>query len=117
MAKVRVEPAGLEFDVPPGESIAEAAWRLGYLWPTNCYGQAECMACFVRVLGGELSAESPSDDELLAMRMHMPKRLRGPMTRLACRLRVTGEGLVVEKKGVRPPLQANGGPTPCHRKN
>jgi 2Fe-2S ferredoxin len=117
MARVRVEPAGLEFDVPPGESIAEAAWRLGYFWPTNCYGQAECMACFVRVLDGESSAESPSDDELLAMRMRMPRRLRGPLTRLACRLNVTGEGLVVEKKGVRPPLPAHGSPTARHLNN
>jgi hypothetical protein len=75
------------------------------------------MACFVRVLDGELAADSPSDDELLAMRMRMPKRLRSPLTRLACRLKVIGEGLVVEKKGVRPPLPANGVPTPRHRKN
>jgi hypothetical protein len=75
------------------------------------------MACFVRVLDGELSAESPSDDELLAMRMRMPKKLCSPLTRLACRMKVTGEGLVVEKKGVRPPLPANGSPTARHLKN
>jgi 2Fe-2S ferredoxin len=112
MARVRIEPAGLEFDVRPGESIAEAAWRLGYGWPTKCYGQAECMACFVRVVDGEHSAEPPSEEELLAMRTQMPRPLRGPLTRLGCRLKVTGEGLIVEKKGVRSPVPEKGIPTP-----
>jgi 2Fe-2S ferredoxin len=103
MAQVRVEPAGVEFDVKPGESVAEAAWRLGYTWPTKCWGQAECMVCFVRVTGGEVHAEPPGDAELLAMRTLLPRRLRGPLTRLACRLQVKGDGLVVEKKGVLPP--------------
>ncbi len=103
MACVRVEPAGVEFDVKPGESVAEAAWRLGYTWPTKCWGQAECMVCFVRVIGGEVRAQPAGDAELLAMRTLLPRRLRGPLTRLACRLQVTGDGLVVEKKGVQPP--------------
>jgi 2Fe-2S ferredoxin len=101
MATVRVEPAGIELDVRAGESLIEAAWRLGYVWPTNCYGQAECMACAVRVVDGESSIESAGAEELSAMKTRMPKKLRAPATRLACCLTVTGEGLVVEKKGVR----------------
>ena len=103
MGTVRVEPAGVEFDVPPGESVAEAAWRLGYTWPTKCWGQADCMICFVKVLDGELQCEPPGEEELFQMRSKMPRRLRSPLTRLACRLRVTGDGLVLEKKGVLPP--------------
>ena len=100
MAIVRVEPSGVEIDVEPAESVAEAAWRQDVAWPTKCFGQAECMVCFVRVVDGELSTEPPSDDELFAMRTLLPRRLRTPLTRLACRLRITGNGVVLEKKGV-----------------
>ncbi|TDC57431.1 2Fe-2S iron-sulfur cluster binding domain-containing protein [Actinomadura sp. KC345] len=103
MPIVRVEPAGVEFDVPAGESVAEAAWRLGYIWPTKCYGQAECMVCFAKVVDGELGCVPPDDEELFQMRTRLPKRLRGPLVRLACRLRVTGPGVVLEKKGVSAP--------------
>ena len=75
MTVVRVEPSGFEFDVRPGESVAEAAWRLGYSWPTTCWGQAECMLCFVRVTAGELHTEPPDDDELLQMQTRMPAAL------------------------------------------
>jgi 2Fe-2S ferredoxin len=103
MAIVRVEPAGIDIDVGRGESVAEAAWREGYTWPTKCWGQADCMVCWVRILDGELHAEPPSGFELQAMRSRLPSKLRSPLTRLACQLRVNGDGLVVEKKGVRPP--------------
>lgn len=100
MPTVRVEPSGVEFDVEPKESVAEAAWRQNVTWPTKCFGQAECMVCFVTVVDGELSAIPADDEELFALRTKAPRRLRTPLTRLACRLRVTGPGLVLEKKGV-----------------
>ena len=103
MPIVRVLPAGVEFEVRPGESVAEAAWRQGVTWPTKCWGQAECMVCFVRMVDGELSTTPPSDEELHEMRTRLPKRLRSPLTRLACRMKVTGEGVVLEKKGVSAP--------------
>jgi 2Fe-2S ferredoxin len=101
MTTVRVEPSGVEIEVSDGESVAEAAWRLGATWPTKCWGQAECSICFVKVLEGELQTVPPGDEELDAMRALMPRRLRGPLTRLGCRLKVQGPGVVVEKKGVR----------------
>ena len=106
MAIVQVEPGGFEIDVRPGEALAVAAWRLGYTWPTRCWGQAECMACYVTVLRGEAEADlSPASDyERLQMRTLMPRRILGPRTRLACQLCVQSDGLVVEKKGVRPPI-------------
>lgn len=100
---VRVEPAGFELELEAGETLAEAAWRLGYHWPTTCWGQAECMLCYVRVLEGEGQAEPPEDEELSRMESLMPRPFRSPVTRLACRLRVRGPGVVVQKKGVRPP--------------
>jgi 2Fe-2S ferredoxin len=103
MPEVRVEPAGVEFDVEKGESVAEAAWRQDVTWPTKCFGQAECMVCFVKVIDGELQTLPPEDDELFEMRTRLPRRLRGPLIRLACRLRIKGPGVVLEKKGVRPP--------------
>lgn len=107
MPVVRVEPSGALIEVGACESVAEAAWREGYTWPTKCWGQAECMACFVTVLDGEEHVLPPAEMESLAMQTLLPSRLQGPLTRLACQLRVSGEGVVVEKKGVRPPSPAS----------
>jgi 2Fe-2S ferredoxin len=103
MPAVRVEPSGIEFEVAAGESIAEAAWRHGYTWPTKCWGKAECMVCWTRILDGELSVEPPGHEEQLAMRSRLPPKLRSQFTRLACRTVVIADGLVLEKKGVLPP--------------
>ena len=103
MHRVRVEPAGVEVEVERGESVAEAAWRQGYTWPTRCWGRAECMMCFARITDGELAAEPASAEEQVQMRALMPARLRSEVTRLACQLRVVADGLVLEKRGVYPP--------------
>jgi 2Fe-2S ferredoxin len=103
VTSVRVQPGDIEFDVEPGESVAEAAWRHGYTWPTKCWGQAECMVCWARILEGEDSVPEKTEEEELAMRTRLPAKLRGARTRLACQLTVIGEGLVLEKKNVRPP--------------
>jgi ferredoxin, 2Fe-2S len=110
MATVRVLPAGIEFEVRPGESVAAAAWRQGYTWPTKCWGQVECMVCFVRMVDGELSMVPPGEEEVHQMRTLLPRRLRSPLTRLGCRLEVTGEGVVLEKKGVHAPAEGAGQP-------
>jgi 2Fe-2S ferredoxin len=98
---VRVEPAGLEFEVRPGESVAEAAWRHGYYWPTRCWGQAECMVCYTRVVAGDGAVEPPDDYELDQMDALLPRLWRAPATRLACQLRIVGPGVVLAKEGVR----------------
>jgi 2Fe-2S ferredoxin len=107
VSTVTVEPGGYVIDVAPGESLAEAAWRQGYRWPTTCWGRAECMVCAVVVTAGEraLVAADPEEDDAVALRM--PPQLRRPASRLACRLRVRADGAVVEKKGVRPPPDAD----------
>lgn len=102
MARVKILPAGLDLEVEAYESVAEAAWRQGLVWPTQCWGQLECMSCFTRIVGGERDALPAGDAELDAVRMKMP----GPMAsdslvRLACQLRCRGDSLVLEKRGVR----------------
>jgi 2Fe-2S ferredoxin len=100
--RVKIQPSGVELDVDPGESVAEAAWRQGYIWPTQCWGQAECMSCFTRIVDGELSAVPAGDHELDAIRLRMNPRLRSnALIRLACQLRVRGNELVLDKAGVR----------------
>ncbi|WP_281356262.1 2Fe-2S iron-sulfur cluster-binding protein [Acrocarpospora macrocephala] len=103
MPWVTVEPSGVRFEVREGESVAEAAWRQGYVWPTKCWGQADCMSCFTKIVDGELSAVPAGTEELDAMRLKMVARVRGPMVRLACRLTVKKDGLVLHKQGVRVP--------------
>jgi 2Fe-2S ferredoxin len=107
VAIVRVEPAGIEIDVGPNESVAECAWRLGFTWPTRCWGQAECMVCATRLIDGESQVEPPGQEELEQMADRLPRRLRSPSTRLACRLHVRGDGVVLEKAGVRPPTESS----------
>lgn len=97
MPVVRVEPAGIDLTVEPGEALIEAAWRLGYVWPTTCYGQAECTACAVEILAGAEHASTVADDEAAGLATLGRK---GRRLRLACRLRVDGD-VVVRKRGVR----------------
>jgi len=101
MPLVTVLPGDLQIEVEPGESLAQAAWRQGYHWPTTCWGEMECMVCAVLVLSGEAAVEPASAEEEAAIRERLPRFRQQPGTRLACRLVVTGEGVVVEKEGVR----------------
>ena len=103
MPMVRVEPSGIELEVLPGEAIAVGAWRLGYAWPTSCWGQAECMLCRTEVVAGEEQVIPPAAEELEAMRLWLPRSAQREGVRLGCRLVVTGDGVTVLKKGVRPP--------------
>ena len=103
MSRVRVEPLGAEIELQPGETLADAAWRLGYEWPTTCWGQADCMLCRVEVIARPELVEPADDEERKAIARHLPRSQRGPSVRLACQLLVTGDGVVVRKEGVRPP--------------
>jgi 2Fe-2S ferredoxin len=103
MTLVSVEPSGLTIEVDPGETLAAAAWRQGYRWPTTCWGKAECMVCATVVVEGAQSTVPPDPVETHALRRVLPRQLRRPGSRLACRLRFTGDGVVVRKNGVQPP--------------
>jgi ferredoxin, 2Fe-2S len=98
---VRVEPAGIELDVAPGETVMAAAVRSGYRWPTVCGGLAECGVCVLRVLA-HVELAAPSDVEAARLATVPERRLDpGAEWRLACQLQVGSPGLVVHKPGVR----------------
>lgn len=105
MARVKILPANIDLEVESYESVAEAAWRQGFIWPTQCWGQLECMSCFTKIVDGERDALPAGDAELDAVRMKMPGPLASDsLVRLACQLRCRGESLVLEKRGVREAL-------------
>ena len=100
--RIVVHPAELSFNVREGESIMSAAVRHGYQWPNTCGGHGECSLCVFTVDRGEeaLSAVSHAEEELL-IRVRRTTLHRDRTFRLACQARVSGEGVVVFKKGVR----------------
>jgi ferredoxin, 2Fe-2S len=97
MPCVTVEPDSIVLAVAPGETVIEAAWRLGYVWPTTCYGRAECTACHVEIVDGAQHASPVEEDEAAALAL---LGARGQTLRLACRLQFSGDA-VVRKRGVR----------------
>jgi len=100
---VRVEPAGIELEVAPGETVMAAAVRSGYWWPTVCGGLAECGTCVMAVITAP-AAGLPAPGAVEAGRLAtVPERRLSPDEewRLACQLRVEAPGLVVRKRGVR----------------
>jgi 2Fe-2S ferredoxin len=97
---VFVEPGGQQFEVGSGESVIQAAWRARLKWPTTCWGQAECRACVMEVLGGRELLSDVQEKEAAQLRQ-LPRR-QSRNRRLACQARVVGEGTVtVRKIGVR----------------
>ncbi|HVV08107.1 2Fe-2S iron-sulfur cluster binding domain-containing protein [Amycolatopsis sp.] len=103
MAEVRVEPAGFELTVLPGETVLSAAFRAGVSWPTICYGQARCTACALLVREGHQHAGPIGETERGVLRQITGRRRQWSSrdTRLACRLTVTG-AMTIEKKGAKP---------------
>ncbi len=104
MPVVTILPGDIEIEVASGETLAQAAWRQDYQWPTTCWGEMACMVCACVVRDGEAAAEPASALEEGCIAERMPRFRQLPGTRLACQLRVIGDGLVVEKEGVRPPV-------------
>ena len=99
---VRVQPCGAEIEVRSGETLFDAAFRLGIRWPTVCYGQARCTACRVSVLAGHANLAAPDELERAALE-RIPSRLRGSgALRLACQLRVSGDAVVEQRTVKRP---------------
>ncbi|CAI7976581.1 Ferredoxin [Frankia sp. Hr75.2] len=110
---VRIDPVGADLELEPGETIIEAAWRLGYHWPTVCHGQATCTVCHLEVLGGIEHLTPPDDDEQDALEHRLPGAHRRDLTRLrlACRAQATGD-VTVRKNGVRRRRPVPTGPFP-----
>lgn len=52
-ATVHVEPFGWSFEVPPGQTILQAALAQGLPWPSRCR-VGSCTTCRCRLLDGEV---------------------------------------------------------------
>ena len=48
---VRLEPAGVAFEVPPGMDLVSAARAAGWRWPKSCRN-GTCRTCIARVIEG-----------------------------------------------------------------
>ena len=98
---VRVEASDIDLTAEHGETIMAAAERLGYAWPTQCGGIADCTLCNVKVLNGseQLSAVAAAEADALARLPILAGR--AGIIRLACQAHVLGP-VVLKKSGVYP---------------
>ena len=92
MARVQINPSGIQIDVASGETLLEAAERNGYSWPTICGGVGMCTMCWVRVESGadNLSDMRPFESEALAM-YRSSEAAAEPGTRLGCQVQAHGD--------------------------
>lgn len=100
MSTVRVHPGDIEFDVLPGETVFDASFRAGWLWPTTCYGQAQCTRCHMKIVAGGEQLPAPDDRELVIIERLQRTMYRNDAQiplRLACQARPTSD-LEVELK-------------------
>ncbi|MGQ0625688.1 MAG: 2Fe-2S iron-sulfur cluster-binding protein [Sporichthyaceae bacterium] len=96
---VVVQPAQIQLDPEPGETVFLAAGRQGYRWPTICGGLGTCRTCLMLVDQGQENC-SPIGD-LEAEGLDALQEPRDGVRRLACQTRVSGD-VVVTKRGVKP---------------
>jgi len=84
VAKLRIEPAGVEVDVPPGEGLIDVCDEHPEVRVSMSCRDASCGTCCVTVVEGAGALDPPGEDErrLLAT-LRAP-----PSTRLCCKLRV-----------------------------
>ncbi|WP_234812905.1 2Fe-2S iron-sulfur cluster-binding protein [Mycolicibacterium confluentis] len=99
---MRVEPAGVDIDVQPGETLMQAAWRCGYDWPTLCFARGTCTACRCEILDGLhlLSERTDAEVALLADLDRRVRRANPRRIRLACQVKASGP-ITVRKPGVK----------------
>ncbi len=84
---VRVEPAGIDIEVEPEETLMEAADRLGYDWPTFCHMQCLCGHCYIEIRdGAELCSPAATQEEETLVNNDHPDGAR-----LACQLLINGD--------------------------
>ena len=100
MATVRVEPLGIDLEVPPHEALMDAAESAGYEWPTICGGVGMCTLCWVRVDAGLENLGPMHELEREALTAYRSRKgALDPRIRLGCQLTVTGD-VTVFKRGV-----------------
>ena len=93
--RIEFEPVGRSATCPAGESLLEAARRVGLEIASLCGGRGTCGRCRVRVVSGRVSAATPDEAQALGPR-HLAEGYRlacqaRPLT--DCRVRVPSESL------------------------
>ena len=105
MCMVFVEPANESFPVERGCDLLTAAFQAGWKWPSVCYGEGQCAACWVEVLSGADRINAVTNAEAEGLRNLRGERHAGRCIRLACQLTPFGD-IRVRKKGAAPPAAA-----------
>jgi class 3 adenylate cyclase len=83
MTKVKSVPDDLEFEINPGETLLDAALRLGVAFAHACGGRARCSTCRIWVTEGLDGCSQRTEREAA-----MAERLGfSPEVRLACQLK------------------------------
>jgi uncharacterized 2Fe-2S/4Fe-4S cluster protein (DUF4445 family) len=87
MPRVIFEPSGLVVPCADGETLFDAARRVGLAVPTACVGQGTCGLCRVKVIAGEqhLSPQNAVEVKHLGNTYFITK------LRLSCQARVSGD--------------------------
>ena len=100
MARIRVEPSGIEFEAGPRETVMEAAFARGVFWPHGCDALGQCTNCALEIVSG-LGRVSPltRTERYNLLRQRGPRAVENPRLRLACQLYAFGD-IVVRKLGV-----------------
>jgi ferredoxin, 2Fe-2S len=101
MSRVTVQPSGIVFEVPDGETIFDAARAAGYWWPTSCGGKGECTNCAGLILRGMDNLSAMGRYEELNLVRQRGRSATSQPVRLCCQARVHGD-VEVQKPGVRP---------------
>ena len=99
MAQVRVEPLGIDLDVPAGVTIMQAARDAGYYWPNQCDMQCRCSNCFFRVVDGAAALSPMGRAERATLLEQRGRRALEQPVRLGCQTSVSGD-VVIHKAGV-----------------
>jgi ferredoxin len=102
MARIVVQPSGVDFEAAIGETLMGAAQARGLYWPTTCGGQAICTTCLTEIVdGGSALAEMGRSERKTLIAERGEAILKRPV-RLACQAAVLiNTTITVNKPGVR----------------
>ncbi len=98
--QIEFEPIGRRGQCPEGISLLDCARRLGVGLVSICGGQGKCFACKVRVLQGEVSPPTSTDQKIFsAAELKSGWRLACLTTPLSdCRLHVPPESMTTSQR-------------------
>lgn len=98
MARISIEPDGVQVDLPEGTPLARALWEAGAAVETPCGGFGVCGKCKVQFTQG--SPPAPTVEE----QRHLSAQELSEGWRLACRHRVAGEAEIFVPAESRPAI-------------